>query len=191
EVREAAAEWGFTYLTRPNPGHLKKAGNLRFGYEHSDGDFIAIFDADFVPRPEFLLELLPYFDDPSIGIVQSPQFFDSDKRMHWLQLSAGSTQEMFYRWIQTSRDRFDAALNVLLAPLPVIVMLWWLTPMIRPINSFWMSGSIVMALLIYPCVHKSRWRFSVLRVQYLYSFAHLLAIVNHFSGRTKGWVATG
>ncbi|TML52174.1 MAG: glycosyltransferase [Actinobacteria bacterium] len=297
EVREAAAEWGFTYLTRPNPGHLKKAGNLRFGYEHSDGDFIAIFDADFVPRPEFLLELLPYFDAPSIGIVQSPQFFDSDKRMHWLQLSAGSTQEMFYRWIQTSRDRFDAAicvgtcavyrrsaleqsggfaqighsedvhtgvnllkagfttryvpvllakglcpdefsafvnqqyrwcsgslsllrdptfrhhpaltlrhhlcffagflyylstaLNVLLAPLPVIVMLWWLTPMIRPINSFWMSGSIVMALLIYPCVHKSRWRFSVLRVQYLYSFAHLLAIVNHFSGRTKGWVATG
>jgi len=112
EVQDAAAGYGFVYLSRPNPGHLKKAGNLRFGFEESEGAFIAVFDADFVPRPEFLLELVPYFDDPSIGIVQSPQFFDSDKSLHWLQRSAGATQEMFYRWIQTSRDRFDAAICV-------------------------------------------------------------------------------
>src|SRR6266496_4864605 len=112
EVRHAAAGYGFTYLSRPDPGYLKKAGNLRYGFEHSDGDFIAIFDADFVPRPEFLLELLPYFDDPSTGIVQSPQFFDSDTGLHWIQRSAGATQEMFYRWIQTSRDRFDSAICV-------------------------------------------------------------------------------
>jgi len=85
----------------------------------------------------------------------------------------------------------STALNVLLAPLPVIIMLWWLTPMIRPINSVWMLGSVVMSLAVYPGVHKARWRFSVQRVQHLYSFAHLVAIANHFSGKTKGWVATG
>jgi hypothetical protein len=63
--------------------------------------------------------------------------------------------------------------------------------MVRPSNSVWMAGPLLMSLLVYPLVHKARWRLSVHRVQYLYSFAHLLAIVNHFSGRTKGWVATG
>jgi hypothetical protein len=85
----------------------------------------------------------------------------------------------------------STAFNVLLAPMPAIIMLWWLTPLVRPGNSIWMIGSMIMGLVIYPAVHKARWRLSVQRVQYLYSFAHLVAIVNHFSGRTKGWVATG
>ena len=38
---------------------------------------------------------------------------------------------------------------------------------------------------------KGRWRFDVLRVQYLYSFAHLTAIGHILSGRTREWVATG
>ena len=33
---------------------------------------ILVFDADFVPRPDFVHELAPYFDDPGVGIVQSP-----------------------------------------------------------------------------------------------------------------------
>ena len=49
-VRDLAWEYGFRYLTRPNRGYLKTAGNLRFGYQNSSGDFIAIFDADFVTR---------------------------------------------------------------------------------------------------------------------------------------------
>lgn len=40
EVHELAAKYGFTYLTRPNRGHLKKAGNLFYGYQHSTGDLI-------------------------------------------------------------------------------------------------------------------------------------------------------
>ena len=69
EVAALAAEYGFTYLSRPNRGWYKKAGNLRYGYERSSGDFIVVFDADFCPRPEFLTELLPYFDaEPDLGI---------------------------------------------------------------------------------------------------------------------------
>jgi cellulose synthase/poly-beta-1,6-N-acetylglucosamine synthase-like glycosyltransferase len=35
------------------------------------GEFIAIFDADFVPKREFLLRTLPYFEDPRVGMVQT------------------------------------------------------------------------------------------------------------------------
>jgi cellulose synthase/poly-beta-1,6-N-acetylglucosamine synthase-like glycosyltransferase len=112
DVAQLAAARAFEYRVRENRGHLKKAGNLKFGYDQSDGDFIAIFDADFVPRSDYLRELMPYFLDDSTGIVQSPQFFDARKGMHWLQRTAGATQELFYRWIQPSRDRSRAAICV-------------------------------------------------------------------------------
>ncbi|GGG29359.1 hypothetical protein GCM10007304_48990 [Rhodococcoides trifolii] len=112
EVADIAAQFGFEYRTRPNRGYLKKAGNLRFGYEESDGDFIAIFDADFVPRPDYLRELMPYTDEDDVAIVQSPQAFDVDSRMNWVQHAAGATQILFYRWIQPARDVNDAAICV-------------------------------------------------------------------------------
>jgi cellulose synthase/poly-beta-1,6-N-acetylglucosamine synthase-like glycosyltransferase len=112
EVHALAESFGFEYRSRSDPGHLKKAGNLRYGYEQSDGDLIAIFDADFVPRSDYLCELVPYFDEPDVGIVQSPQFFDTKKGMHWLQRCAGATQELFYRWIEPARDRSRAAICV-------------------------------------------------------------------------------
>ncbi len=297
EVQELAEEYGFTYLSRPNRGYLKKAGNLKYGYDCSDGDFIAVFDADFVPRPDYLYNLVPYFDDAETAIVQSPQFFDSGRRLHWLERNAGATQELFYRWIQPSRDRFKAAicvgtcavyrraaleqsggfaqighsedvhtgvnlmkvgyrvtyvpvnvskglcpdtasaflnqqyrwctgsmslcrdpmyrqhpaisrrqrtcfwagflyyittaLNAVLAPLPVLVMLWVLPEWVRPQNSAWLLGAVLLWFVVLPAVHRSRWRIDVLRVQAMYSFAHLLAILDSLRGTTKGWVATG
>jgi len=48
-----------------------KAGALQAGLASASGEFIAIFDADFVPAPDFLRRLLPHFADPRIGMVQS------------------------------------------------------------------------------------------------------------------------
>jgi cellulose synthase/poly-beta-1,6-N-acetylglucosamine synthase-like glycosyltransferase len=48
-----------------------KAGALAFGMNIAKGEFIAIFDADFIPKPSFLLETLPYFENKNIGMVQS------------------------------------------------------------------------------------------------------------------------
>lgn len=48
-----------------------KAGALREGTQICEGDFIAIFDADFVPSPCFLEKTLPYFSDVKVGMVQS------------------------------------------------------------------------------------------------------------------------
>jgi cellulose synthase/poly-beta-1,6-N-acetylglucosamine synthase-like glycosyltransferase len=48
-----------------------KAGALKEGLEHAKGDLIAVFDADFVPEPEFLLKTVPFFQDEGIGMVQT------------------------------------------------------------------------------------------------------------------------
>ena len=64
KVRDLAERYGFRYIVRPNPGEMKKAGNLTHALGISDGDFIAVIDADFAVRPEFLYETMPYFCRP-------------------------------------------------------------------------------------------------------------------------------
>ena len=48
-----------------------KAGALQYGLTISNAPFIAIFDADFIPGPEFLNQTIPNFTDNNIGMVQS------------------------------------------------------------------------------------------------------------------------
>ena len=48
-----------------------KAGALEYGMKEAKGEFIAIFDADFLPEKDFLLSTLPYFKDEKIGLVQT------------------------------------------------------------------------------------------------------------------------
>ncbi|WP_327351032.1 glycosyltransferase [Streptomyces sp. NBC_01304] len=110
EVALLADEFGFEYRSRPNRGHLKKAGNLNYGLQHCDGEFVTIFDADFCPRPDFLHHLMPYFDDPGTGIVQSPHCFDTGPGQSWLERASGAWQEIFFRWLMPSRDADGASI---------------------------------------------------------------------------------
>ncbi|MFK8060329.1 MAG: cellulose synthase family protein [Polaribacter sp.] len=48
-----------------------KAGALKEGLEIAKGEFIAIFDADFLPQKEWLLVTVPYFKNSEIGVVQT------------------------------------------------------------------------------------------------------------------------
>jgi cellulose synthase/poly-beta-1,6-N-acetylglucosamine synthase-like glycosyltransferase len=48
-----------------------KAGALKEGLKSAKGEFVAIFDADFIPRKNFLMIVLPFFKDPNIGMVQT------------------------------------------------------------------------------------------------------------------------
>lgn len=48
-----------------------KAGALKFGLAQSRGEYVAIFDADFIPREDFLKRTLPYFSEDKIGMVQT------------------------------------------------------------------------------------------------------------------------
>ncbi|CAM9620212.1 unnamed protein product [Ectocarpus sp. 6 AP-2014] len=112
EVKALAGEYGFQYIRRDNRPELKKAGNLRHAFARTSGEVIVIFDADFCPRPDFLRETLPYLVDPSIGILQTPQFFRRREEQTWVEQGAGASQEHFYRLIQVNLDRFNAAVCV-------------------------------------------------------------------------------
>ncbi|GEM_PF-1778721 len=74
EMGGLAARYGATWLTRAdNRGH--KAGNLNEALKSTSGDFFAVFDADHVPKPEFLERLLPWFRDRELAWVQAPQYY--------------------------------------------------------------------------------------------------------------------
>lgn len=48
-----------------------KAGALKEGLKVAKGEYIAIFDADFLPEPDWLKKTVPYFKDRNIGVVQT------------------------------------------------------------------------------------------------------------------------
>jgi cellulose synthase/poly-beta-1,6-N-acetylglucosamine synthase-like glycosyltransferase len=48
-----------------------KAGALQEGLKTATGDFVAVFDADFVPPPDFLRRTIDYFTDSQVGVVQT------------------------------------------------------------------------------------------------------------------------
>src|SRR5580704_3050003 len=48
-----------------------KAGALEAGLRVARGEYVGIFDADFIPTPDFLVRLMPHFADPGVGMVQA------------------------------------------------------------------------------------------------------------------------
>jgi cellulose synthase/poly-beta-1,6-N-acetylglucosamine synthase-like glycosyltransferase len=72
ELVEHYASQGYpvTYLHRTNREGFK-AGALHEGLKTATGEFVAIFDADFVPPSDFLLKTIHHFTDPKIGMVQT------------------------------------------------------------------------------------------------------------------------
>ncbi len=68
--RFAAQGFDIKYLHRTNRVGFK-AGALEEGLKAARGQFVAIFDADFIPTPDFLERLMPHFADPKVGMVQA------------------------------------------------------------------------------------------------------------------------
>jgi cellulose synthase/poly-beta-1,6-N-acetylglucosamine synthase-like glycosyltransferase len=58
------------HVTRTNRNGFK-AGALKEGLNIAKGNFIAIFDADFLPKKDWLLHTIPYFKEEEIGVVQT------------------------------------------------------------------------------------------------------------------------
>ena len=108
--------YGYNYLSRPNRGEHKKAGNLQYGYDRTDGVYALVLDADFCPHKDFLLETIPYLEEnKQIGILQTPQYFQTTQEISnrsWVEYGAGVNTEDFYRFIQPTRDVLGGAICV-------------------------------------------------------------------------------
>ncbi len=110
EVKELAEELGCRYLTRSHNNHAK-AGNLNNALNHTDGELIVVFDADFVPTKNFLTRTVGFFLDDKVALVQTPQsFYNADPiaRNLGLENIVTSEEEVFYRQIQPNRDGADS-----------------------------------------------------------------------------------
>lgn len=106
EIQQLAAQLGCNYMTRPDNRHAK-AGNLNYAFPRTTGEFLVVFDADFVPTRNFLTRTIGFFQDSQVALVQTPQtFYNPDPIARNLGLEDVLTpeEEVFYRQIQPIRD---------------------------------------------------------------------------------------
>ncbi|HAC66368.1 MAG TPA: cellulose synthase, partial [Cyanothece sp. UBA12306] len=102
QIKSLCQELGCEYITRSDRRHYK-AGNLNHALPQTQGELIAVFDADFVPTRNFLQRTVGFFQQPDIGIVQSHQnFYNPDAIVRNLGLANYLTtnRESFSRYIQ-------------------------------------------------------------------------------------------
>jgi cellulose synthase (UDP-forming) len=112
-LREYCNTKGVGYLTRGDNAHAK-AGNINHALTKTNADFVAIFDADFIPQRNFLIRTVGFFADPSIGIVQVPHTFynyDPTQSSLGLQKALPDDQRFFFEAIMPSRDGWNAAFS--------------------------------------------------------------------------------
>ncbi|WP_210479857.1 glycosyltransferase family 2 protein [Naasia sp. SYSU D00948] len=109
EVRDLAAEHGARYVRRLS-GNGAKAGNINHALALTNGELFVVLDADFVPSENFLVETVPFFVNPDVAFVQTPQTYGNLHNL--ISKGAGYMQSVFYRFIQPGRNRFNAAFCV-------------------------------------------------------------------------------
>jgi len=110
-LKEFCEQKGVGYLIRPDNSHAK-AGNINHALTKTSAEFVALFDADFIPQRNFLIRTVGFFDDARIGIVQVPHaFYNHDVIQANLALrkSLPDDQRFFFEAIMPSRDGWDAA----------------------------------------------------------------------------------
>lgn len=113
EVAKLAAEYGAAYIKGPR--RHAKAGNLNHALSLTQGDLIAVFDADHIPVNTFLEETVPLFADPKVGFVQTPHHFynqDIFQRAFGSGQEVSNEQDMFNHAIQWGRDAWNGAFFV-------------------------------------------------------------------------------
>lgn len=125
QMRRLAKSMGVNYLDRPdNKG--AKAGNLNNALAHSTSPYIVTFDADMIPKSDFLLKTIPYFVDCEIrnkgrkkenqiklGFLQSPQSFYNPDLFQFNLFSEGripNEQDYFYKDIQVARTKTNSVI---------------------------------------------------------------------------------
>jgi cellulose synthase (UDP-forming) len=110
ELRQLCERLGVRYLSRAERVHAK-AGNLNHALRHTDGELIAVFDADVLPLRAFLRRTVPLFNDSALGFVQTPQTYrnaDPVIRNLGLERWLMPDEESFYRWIEPCREAVGA-----------------------------------------------------------------------------------
>ncbi len=97
------------HVTRPTRTGYK-AGALQYGLAQAGGEFIAVFDADFLPPRDFLRRALPAFRDASVGCVQA-RWGHVNPNYSWLTRAQAAAIDMHFGVEQAARSRHGLMMN--------------------------------------------------------------------------------
>ncbi|MFC4261852.1 glycosyltransferase [Ferruginibacter yonginensis] len=87
-----------------------KAGALKYGLEIAKGEYIAIFDADFIPSPDFLQKTVPVLNQDGIGMVQT-RWGHTNREYSLITKAQAFWLENHFRIEQTSRSNLNLFFN--------------------------------------------------------------------------------
>lgn len=87
-----------------------KAGALQYGLKLASGEYLAIFDADFIPPPDFLINTLPHFTYDHIGMVQT-RWGHINARQSWLTRAQEIGLNSHFIIDQEGRDKSGYFIN--------------------------------------------------------------------------------
>lgn len=93
-MEDLAGRAGARYVTRPEHRGAK-AGNINHALGLTDAPFVAVFDCDHVPSPEFLVETIGNFADEQVAFVQTPQYY-ANRDAGPVAAAAASQQDLFF-----------------------------------------------------------------------------------------------
>lgn len=113
EIKQLAKEFQVNYLARQEHSGAK-AGNLNHALQHSSGKLIVTFDADMIPKHDFLTTCVPYFmTEISVGFVQTPQsFYNLDLFQYNLfaETIIPNEQDYFYHDIELAKNKSNSVI---------------------------------------------------------------------------------
>ncbi len=111
EIADLARELNCTYISRKERTGAK-AGNLNNALRQTQSEFIVTLDADHVPMPGLIGELIGFFAEPRVGVVQTTQdFYNLDSFQHRMRVEkekGWQQQELFFSVIQPGKDGYNA-----------------------------------------------------------------------------------
>jgi cellulose synthase (UDP-forming) len=107
EAEDLAKEMGVHCITRQVPGGAK-AGNINNALSITKSPYFVVFDADHVPHPQFLREVMGYFVDKKMGFVQTPQFY-KNQYDNLITMTAWMQQTLFFGPIMLGKNRLNSA----------------------------------------------------------------------------------
>lgn len=113
QMKVLADRMGINYLNRDTHEHAK-AGNLNAAIDRTTSPYIVTFDADMIPRRQFLMRTMPFFVvDNNIGFIQTPQtFYNPDLFQYnlYAEKLTPSEQDYFYRDVQIMRNKSNSVI---------------------------------------------------------------------------------
>ena len=78
QLRQVCQQLGVVHVTRTDKSHAK-AGNINNALRQATGDYCVVLDPDHVLAPDFLDNVMPYFEDDQVGFVQVVQAYGNQE----------------------------------------------------------------------------------------------------------------